>query len=66
MRDTQRIPKILSTLERIWQNNPDLRLAQLLVIAAKPQDPCPQVFYKEDDELLIGLLNFEQELDTNT
>jgi len=45
MRDLQRIPKILSTLERIWQKNPDLRLTQLLVIAAKPKDPCPQIFY---------------------
>lgn len=66
MRDPKRIPNILSNLERIWKNNPDLRLGQLIMIGAKPNAPCPQVFYKEDDEILEGLLSFEEASRTNS
>jgi len=59
MRNPNRIPEILSNLERIWKKYPDLRLCQLVVIAAKPTDPCPQVFYKEDDKFLEGLLKLD-------
>tara|TARA_R110001592_G_scaffold138699_1_gene358175 strand:+ start:479 stop:1000 length:522 start_codon:yes stop_codon:yes gene_type:complete len=59
MRDKNRIPKILNELERIWKDNPDFRLGQLIVAGAKPKEPCPEVFYIEDENLLDGLLKFE-------
>lgn len=59
MRDKNRIPKILNELERIWRANPDFRLGQLIVAGAKPKEPCPEVFYVEDEDLLNGLLKFD-------
>lgn len=66
MRDKNRIPKILIELERIWKANPDFRLGQLLVVGAKPKEPCPEVFYIEDEKLLDGLLNFENRAEIGT
>lgn len=59
MRDIDRIPKILNELERIWKSNPDIRLGQLIVNIIKPKEPCPELFYAEDEKLLKGLLAFE-------
>jgi len=59
MRDINRIPEILNELERIWKANPDYRLGQLVLAAVKPKDPCPSIYYIEDDQLLKGLLAFE-------
>ena len=59
MRDKNRIPKILNELARIWKANPDFRLGQLMVIATKPKNPYPSVFNIEDEELLKGLVAFE-------
>ncbi|MFK7748023.1 MAG: hypothetical protein AB8B65_06520 [Kordia sp.] len=66
MRDTNRIPKILNELERIWKANPDFRLGQLIVVGTKPKEACPEVFYIEDENLLEGLLNFENKVDLKT
>lgn len=52
MRDPNRIETILEALRLTWQQEPDLRLGQLLINIAKPQSPCPELFYLEDDELL--------------
>lgn len=60
MRDPNRIPEILAHLERIWTANPDFRLGQLIVVGTKPNQPCPGVFYIEDDQLVEGLLGFEE------
>ena len=59
MRDKNRIPKILNELKRIWEANPDFRLGQLMVIATKPKNPSPSIFNIEDEELLKGLIKFE-------
>jgi hypothetical protein len=59
MRDPARIETVLSTLRRIWKEHPDLRLGQLFVNAARPEQPCPELFYLEDDALVEGLLRFE-------
>ncbi|TBN14672.1 hypothetical protein [Hyunsoonleella pacifica] len=59
MRDKNRIPKILNELERIWRANPDFRLGQLIVVGVKPKEPCSEVFNIEDDDLLDGLLKFD-------
>jgi len=60
MRDPARIDNLLAVLRRVWERDPDLRLGQLVVIAAKPNQPAPEVFYVEDDELLNGLLAYER------
>lgn len=57
MRDINRIPKIIKELERVWKENPDYRLGQLIVVATKPTTPTPSIFYIEDEELLPGLLS---------
>jgi len=59
MRDPNRISETLKHLERIWKDNPAYRLGQLIVIGSKPNEPCPAIFYKEDDLLLDGLMDFE-------
>jgi hypothetical protein len=58
MRDPARIDPLLDKLREAWIKEPDLRLAQLIVIAVKPKTPCPDVFYTEDDKLLKGLEDY--------
>ena len=55
MRDPERIEDVLAALRLAWQESPDLRLGQLVVIATRPSQPCPEVFHVEDDQLLRGL-----------
>ena len=62
MRDPARIDKVLGLIRSIWKANPELRLGQLLMTAASKtqaaqtlQNPCPEVFYMEDDLLLQKL-----------
>lgn len=55
MRNPDRIDPILTCLRSAWMANPDLRLGQLIVILANPSQPCPEVFYLEDDVLLDRL-----------
>ena len=55
MRNPERIEEMLSTLRTLWKNKPDLRLAQIIVNAARPAVACPQIFYVEDDVLLQGM-----------
>jgi len=58
MRDVNRIPEILKELERVWRDNPDFRLGQLITVAVRPSDPHPRTFYIEDDKLLERLKYF--------
>ena len=60
MRDPNRIPTILKALEQIWKANPDFRLGQLIMVGTKPKEPCPELFYIEDEDLLEGLLKFDK------
>lgn len=46
------IDEILSTVREAWLRQPDQRLCQLIVNAANPKAPCPEVFYLEDEALL--------------
>ncbi len=59
MRDPKRIDEMLSVLRSIWELSPDLRLGQLIVNASRPNEPCPQIFYIEDDKLLNGLVSYK-------
>lgn len=58
MRDPGRIPLILAALERRWQENPDLRLGQLLINhlrrsgSVEPEAEGSTLFNLEDGELL--------------
>lgn len=54
MRDPKRIPGILRRLQAVWEQNPDLRLGQL-IWTATPPELCGDPFYAED-ELLIQRL----------
>jgi hypothetical protein len=51
MRDKSRIPKLLTLLNEVWTENPDLRLGQLIVNAVRPSAPAPQIFSLEDDKM---------------
>jgi hypothetical protein len=50
VRAPERIKPIMEELERVWRQNPDWRLGQLIVNASDP-DP----FYVEDELMLEGL-----------
>lgn len=56
MRDVNRINKIVVELAEIWKRNPDLRLGQLLLNVARD----PQLYYIEDEKLIIALDKFYQ------
>jgi uncharacterized protein YihD (DUF1040 family) len=62
MRDPKRIDSVLQMLRTVWEQQPDLRLGQLLVIAARPKEPCPEVFYMEDEVLMRELLHYRETL----
>ena len=47
MRDPKRIKKLLKLIEKIWTENPDLRLCQLLCNCVPLKDP----YYIEDFDL---------------
>ena len=46
-RDPDRIQHVLRLIEVYWQDNPDLRLGQMVVNALGMKDP--ELFYMEDD-----------------
>jgi hypothetical protein len=59
-RDPKRISGLLKALEDVWRDNPDWRLGQLIVNAARAnsngrQLVCPEIFYLEDKEMLKGI-----------
>ena len=55
MTDINRIPEILKELEKVWKDNPDFRLGQLITVASKPSSPHPTTYYIEDEKMLKGL-----------
>jgi hypothetical protein len=58
MRDPKRIDEVLAAIREVWVREPDLRLGQLVLIATRPRDACPEVFAIEDDKLLDGLRTY--------
>jgi len=66
MRDKNRIPKILLELERIWTANPDYRLGQLVAVATKYKNQNNSIFNIEDEDLLKGLIAFENKEERRT
>lgn len=65
MRDKKRIPKILNHLEEIWNENPDLRLGQIIMIATRPKGTCPEVFYIEDEKILKGIKSIGKKIESS-
>lgn len=55
MRDPERIDVIVEELRKLWKAVPDWRLGQLIVNCANSGQPCPTVFYKEDDDILEAI-----------
>jgi hypothetical protein len=54
MRDPARIGPVLSRIEEVWEQHPDLRLIQLL-LAPHPTQYQDMPFYVEDDTLVEAL-----------
>ena len=62
MRDTARIKKVLDILNRIWKQNPDLRLGQILIGAAQGKGYNSDIFYVEDEDMMQALLHYESSI----
>jgi uncharacterized protein YihD (DUF1040 family) len=64
MRDPKRIEAVLERVREVWERNPDLRLGQIVINAAKAasyQDLSQsRLFYIEDEQLLEGIANLEK------
>lgn len=64
MRDADRIQTVLDAIREAWEQEPDMRLAQLLVNAAKAGSyediSQSKLFYIEDEQILEGLKNIEK------
>jgi hypothetical protein len=52
MRDPERIPKVLSEVEKVWREYPDFRLGQLLTNSVDWPNGTLDLFYIEDDRLV--------------
>ena len=56
MRDPRRIDNLLNIIRVYWKKNPNMRLSQILSIAAyKAQWINKDLFYLEDNKLFEGL-----------
>ena len=60
-RDPTRIDGVVEKLREVWKRHPDLRLAQLVFNVSGATQPCPEIFYLEDDVLLRSLDCFESQ-----
>ena len=52
MRDPRRIDDVLLAIGEVWALDPDLRLGQLLYVALRPSEPCPELSGIEDRDLI--------------
>ncbi len=55
MRDPKRIKPMLKLLKKLWKQNPDFRLGQLMYLANRNAEDKGDIFYLEDSELIIIL-----------
>lgn len=65
MRDIKRIDPIIQRLEKIWLENPDFRLGQLIMVITRTGVTDPKLFYMEDEEFLKKLHDIEKQLIKN-
>jgi len=52
VRDPRRIDDVLLAIGEVWALDPDLRLGQLLYIALRPAEPCPELSGIEDRDFV--------------
>jgi hypothetical protein len=60
MRDPDRINTVLDKIRLIWLRDPDVRLGQLLIAAVGPKNPCPELFYIEEKDLMKRLEEYSR------
>ena len=69
MRDPNRIPRIIKKLQKVWEENPDWRLGQLIVNLSPPDKlkifECDHPYYIEDDKLEASLNKLQKFPDLN-
>lgn len=63
MRDPKRIDPILNQIREVWKQQPDMRLGQLMVVLARPANPCSELFHLEDDQLAHRINDYASALD---
>ncbi len=66
MRDIKRIKPIIERIEKLWLENPDFRLGQLLMVITSTGEHNPKLFYMEDEEFLQKLEETQKRLIENT
>ncbi|MGD2150083.1 MAG: hypothetical protein PVF99_05695 [Desulfobacterales bacterium] len=49
---------VIEVLIKTWASFPKMRLGQLIMNVVRPKDPCPEIFYIEDSELIKKLKHF--------
>lgn len=60
MRDPERIPLLLATLERAWRRHPDLRFGQVVNLACRSAElDVKMLVLIEDDDFLEGAEKLE-------
>ena len=57
MRDPKRIPITLSIIETLWEENPQLRLMQMLMNSKRNEWDGYDDFYLEDEDLAERLMD---------
>ena len=63
MRDIERIKPLIERLEKLWLENPDFRLGQLIMGITRTGETNPKLFNMEDDEFLKKLNDLEIQLE---
>ena len=66
MRNPQRIDEMLVLIRSVWEKDPDLRLGQLILNAARMKDPGADVGGIEDERLRKGLIRYLNMLPGNS
>lgn len=51
-RDDYSIDETLGEIAKLWKEQPNLRLGQLIVNAVLPESPCPEIYSVEDNALV--------------
>jgi uncharacterized protein YihD (DUF1040 family) len=65
MRDIKRINPIIEQLQKIWLENPDFRLGQLIMVITKTGETNSKLFYLEDDDFETKLSETEKQFAEN-
>lgn len=50
--------QVLDRIYRAWLGAPTQRLGQLILNARRPEQPCAEVFYREDEDLVRDIEAF--------